>query len=413
MKIRFEHIKELIQVRPSGTLLVSGPEMNILPTIKDAYLTIEDDKITDFGPMTRLDRSHVDHTVDVTGKMILPAWCDSHTHLVYYGNREGEFVQRIKGASYEDIANSGGGILNSAKKLQQASKEDILDQSEHRLREVIKQGTGAIEIKSGYGLTHEAEIKMLEVTKLLSMHYDLPIVSTFLAAHALPKQYENSRDTFIKSILEESIPYIAKYDLATYIDVFCEKGYFSVEEMSSILKAGQAFELPGKVHVNQFNIIGGVEAAVHMNARSVDHLEHLSDEDISSLKSSKTMPVALPACSMFLSIPYTPGRRMIDAGLPLAIASDYNPGSSPSGNMNLVVALSCIKMNLTPEEAINAATINGAYAMGLEGEVGSITVGKKANLIITKPVHSYNDIPYRFGDVLIDEVYISGKKFEA
>jgi len=410
MKVRFEHIKELLQVRPSGTILVSGSEMSTLPTIKDAYLTIEDGLITDYGSMHELTYSEVDKVMDVSGKMILPTWCDSHTHLVYVGNREGEFVQRIKGASYEEIADNGGGILNSAKKLQESSEEDIYKQSEVRLNEVIRQGTGALEIKSGYGLNHKAEVKMLKVIRMLSEQHEASIVPTYLAAHAIPHDYKNDRASYIEQIVQESLPYIAEQGLAHHIDIFCEKGYFTVQEMSTILEAGNAYELSGKVHVNQFNIIGGIQAAVKHHALSVDHLEYLSEDDITSLKSSRTMPVALPGCSMFLSIPYTPGRKVINAGLPLAIASDYNPGSSPSGNMNLVVALACIKMKLKPEEAINAATINGAYAMGLEDEVGSITVGKKANFIITKPLNSYYEIPYRFGDVLIDDVYLSGKR---
>lgn len=412
MKIRFEHIKELIQIRPSGTIMVSGTDMDTLPTIKDAYMTIEDDQIVSFGAMAQLQPDDLDQVVDVTGKMILPTWCDSHTHLVYYGNREEEFVQRIKGATYEQIANAGGGILNSAKKLQAADELDIYKQSELRLKEVMRQGTGAIEIKSGYGLTHDAEVKMLRVIRRLSEQYPVTIVPTYLAAHALPESYKNDSSNFIEEIVKETLPYIAEEGLAKYIDVFCEQGYFSTEEMTMILEAGRAFEIPGKVHVNQFNILGGVQAAATSDARSVDHLEHLSDDDITALKNSHTMPVALPGCSMFLSIPYTPGRKIIEAGLPLAIASDYNPGSSPSGNMNLVVALACIKMKLSPAEAINAATINGAYAMGLEGELGSITVGKKANFMITKSINSFHELPYRFGDLLIDEVYINGRKVD-
>jgi len=409
MRIRFEQIKELVQVRNEPIQYVGGTDMNILPTIKDAYLTIENDRIASFGAMSELQDDQVDQVVQVDGKMILPTWCDAHTHLVYVGNREHEFVQRLQGVSYEEIAKQGGGILNSAKQLEEASEDEIYRQSEQRLREVIRQGTGAIEIKSGYGLVHDAELKMLRVIQRLAQSYNLPIQSTYLAAHALPAAYKDNQSGYVQEIVEQMIPEVARARLAQYIDVFCEQGFFSVNDMTAILKAGTAHGLQGKVHVNQFNVIGGVPAAVASGARSVDHLEELSNNDIHALKSSSTMPVALPGCSLFLGIPYTPGRKIIDAGLPLALSSDYNPGSSPSGNMNLVVALSCMKMRLTPAEAINAATINSAYAMGLEDEVGSISVGKKANFIVTKPINSISELPYRFGDVLIDSVYISGK----
>jgi imidazolonepropionase len=342
--------------------------------------------------------------------MILPTWCDSHTHIVYAGNREGEFVDRINGLTYEEIAAKGGGILNSAKKLQQTSEEELYEQSSKRLEEIMELGTGAVEIQSGYGLTVDAELKMLRVIQKLKENYSIPIKVTFLGAHAFPTEYKQDKDAYVDLIINEMIPKIAKENLAEYIDVFCETGYFSVQQTERILEAGKKFGLTPKIHVNQFSIIGGVQAGVKYKALSVDHLEVMNDDDIHSLKNTSTMPVALPSCSYFLSIPYAPARKMIEAGLPLALATDYNPGSTPSGNMNFVVSTACIKMKMTPEEAINAATINGAYAMGLFNSHGSITKGKKANFIITKEIPSYGFLPYAFGSNLIDSVYINGKK---
>jgi len=409
MKLLFTNIKELLQVREATVLKLSGKEMNILPTIKNAWLLLEDDKISDYGKMDDLPEVSVDKTIDLTGKMVLPSWCDSHTHIVYAGNREQEFGQRISGLSYEEIANNGGGILNSAKTLQNTSEEELYAQSAKRLDEVIEQGTGAVEIKSGYGLTKDAELKMLRVIKKLQQNYSLPIKATFLGAHALPLEYKNRKDEYIDHVIDEILPAVANENLADYIDIFCEQGYFTVEDTNKLLKAAAKFNLRPKIHVNQFNAIGGVQAGVENNALSVDHLEEMRAEDIQALKSSETMPVALPGCSHFLSIPYTPARKIIDAGLPLALATDFNPGSAPSGNMNLVVSLACIKMKMTPEEAINAATINGAYAMDLSEKVGSITKGKLANLIITKAIPSYTYIPYAFGSNPIEAVYLNGK----
>jgi len=332
------------------------------------------------------------------------------THLVYAGNREGEFVDRLNGLSYEEIAAKGGGILNSAKKLQVTSEEDIYQQSKERLEEVMRYGTGAVEIKSGYGLSVDAELKMLRVIKRLQETFTIPIKATFLGAHALPAKYKSDKEAYLKLLVEEIMPKIEKDGLAEFVDVFCEEGYFSVTDTEYILKAGKEYGLTPKVHVNQFNAIGGVQVSVKHGALSIDHLEVMRDEDIKSLKNTRTMPVALPACSYFLGIPYTPARRMIDEGLPMALASDYNPGSSPSGNMNFVVSTACIKMKLTPAEAINAATINGAYAMQLEKEVGSITKGKRANLIMTKPISSYNFLPYAFGSDLIEQVFVNGSR---
>lgn len=405
----FKNIKELIQIRDKEISFVSGKEMKILPTIKNAYLLVENGMIADFGSMGVCPDGMFDEIIDATGKMILPAWCDSHTHIVYAGNREGEFVDRINGLSYEEIANRGGGILNSAKKLAETSEDELYKQSAVRLEEIMKLGTGAVEIKSGYGLSLDAELKMLRVIKRLKENYPIEIKATFLGAHAIPAKYKDDKQGYLQMLVDDIMPVIAKEKLAEYVDIFCETGYFSVVDTEFILKAGKKNGLIPKIHVNQFNSIGGVEIGVKYNALSVDHLEVMTPNDIESLKKSQTMPVALPSCSYFLSIPYTPARKMIDFGLPLALATDYNPGSTPSGNMNFVVATACIKMKMTPEEAINAATINGAYAMGLEKEVGSITIGKKANLLLTKPINSYGFIPYSFGSSQIESVYLNGE----
>ncbi len=409
MTILITNIKELLQVRDETILKVSGNQMKLLPSIKNAYLLIENDTIVDFGDMSDATGIIADQTIDAKGKLVLPTWCDSHTHIVYAGDRSQEFVDRINGLSYEDIANRGGGILNSAKTLQNTSEDDLYNQSVIRLKAVMKLGTGAIEIKSGYGLTPDAEIKMLRVIKRLKKDFPIKVKATFLGAHALPIAFKDNKQGYLDQIINDMLPQIAKENLAQYIDVFCEKGYFDLDDTAQILKAGQEYNLTPKIHVNQFNAFGGIALAVKHQAISVDHLEELNNEDIIALKDSNTMPVALPSCSYFLSIPYTPGRQLIDAGLPLALATDYNPGSTPSGNMNFVVSTACIKMRLTPEEAINAATINGAYAMGISNQYGSITKGKKANVIITKPVSSYNYLPYAFGDNHIDTVIINGE----
>ncbi len=403
------NIKELLQVREMAIDKVSGDKMALLPSIKNAFLLIEHDTIAAFGPMENCPKIKADKTIDACGKIVLPSWCDSHTHIVYAGNREQEFVDRINGLTYEEIANRGGGILNSAKKLNETSEEEIYNQSKKRLEEVIQQGTGAVEIKSGYGLTVEGELKMLRVIKRLAQNYPIAIKATFLGAHAFPLAYKENHTAYIDLILNEMLPKIAEEKLADYIDVFLETGYFSVAETERIMEAGKQYGLRSKIHVNQFTAINGIAACVKHNALSVDHLEIVTDEDIEALKDSETMPVALPSCSYFISIPYTPARKMLNAGLPLALASDFNPGTTPSGNMNFVVATACIKMKMTPEEAINAATINGAYAMGLSATHGSITVGKMANLIITKPLNSYYELPYAFGSNLIDQVFLNGK----
>ncbi|QNJ99141.1 imidazolonepropionase [Constantimarinum furrinae] len=410
MKILLINIKELLQVRENAPKLLLGTQMRDLPTIKNAWLYIENDTIRDYGSMDNCIELEGFKPIDCTGKIVMPAWCDSHSHLVYAGNREQEFIDRINGLSYQEIAEKGGGILNSAKKLQETSEADLYKQSAERLKEVMRLGTGALEIKSGYGLTTEAELKMLRVAKKLNENFPITIKTTFLGAHAVPSEYQNDKDGYLNLICNEMLPKVADQKLAEYVDVFCEEGYFSVSDTERILSEAKKYELIPKIHVNQFNAIGGVAAGVKHNALSVDHLEVLTPEDINALKGSDTMPVALPSCSYFLSIPYTPGREIIDNGLPLALATDYNPGSTPSGNMNFVVATACIKMKLTPAEAINAATINGAYAMGLSDTHGSITKGKKANVIITKKIPSYGYLPYAFGSYLIDTVILNGEK---
>lgn len=410
MTTLFINIKELIQVRDKSVDKVSGKDMSVLPTIKNAFLLIENEIISDFGSMEKLGITKADTIIDVTGKLILPTWCDSHTHLVFADTREEEFVNRINGLSYEQIAQKGGGILNSAKKLQNKPEDELYNDAALRLSNLIKTGTGAIEIKSGYGLTLESELKMLRVVKRLKENFPLPMKATFLGAHAIPYLFKEKREAYIKLIIDEMLPAIAAQKLADYIDVFCEKGYYSPDETNQILKAGLQYGLIPKIHVNQFNAIGGVKVGIDNNALSVDHLEVLTDEDLVYLRDSQTMPVSLPSCSFFLGIPYTNARKIIDANLPMALASDYNPGSSPSGNMNFVVSLASIKMKMTPEEAINAATINGAYALGLSDTVGSISRGKFANFIITKPIKSYRFLPYSFTDNSIENVYIKGIK---
>lgn len=405
----FKNIKQLIQTRFPEENRIDGVAMKELPLVENAYLIVDGDCIQDYGSMDNLPDTVVDVVVDCTGRVVLPTWCDSHTHLVYAGTREQEFVDRINGLSYEEIANRGGGILNSAKKLQETSEEDLYEQSKERLLNVMKMGTGAIEIKSGYGLTTEAELKMLRVIQQLRDEFDIPIKATFLGAHAFPAEFKENKEAYINKLIDEMLPQVAEQGIAEFVDVFCETGYFSVEQTVRILEAAKSYDLIPKVHVNQFTVIGGIEASVKCGALSVDHLEVVEDVDIDVLKNSDTIPVALPTCSWFISIPYTPAQKIMQAGLPLALATDYNPGTTPSGNMNLVVATACVKMKMTPEEAINAATINGAYAMNLSKDYGSITVGKKANILVTKPISSYYYLPYAFGDNLIERVMIHGK----
>ena len=409
MKTLFINIKSLLQTLSETKILLRGSEMKKLSQINNAYLLINKDKIIDFGQMEYCPKLKVDKVIDVEGRFILPTWCDSHTHIVYSGSREKEFIDRVSGSTYEEIAKKGGGILNSAKRLKNTPFEQLYDESSKRLEEVIKLGTGAIEIKSGYGLELLEELKMLEVVKKLKQNFNVSIQSTFLAAHAVPSDYKNKKGEYLDQIVNEWIPEVSRKKLAKYIDVFCEKGYFEIEESRLVIQAGKKYGLIPKIHVNQFNSFGGVALCDEMDALTIDHLEVLTENDLEILKKSNTIPVALPNCSFFLNIPYTPARKIIDLNIPLVLASDYNPGSAPSGNMNFVISLACSKMGMTPEESINAATINGAYAMGLSNELGSITIGKKASFILTKVIPSYSMLPYAFGSNLIEDVYIKGK----
>ncbi len=408
MKKLFTNIGQLVQVREESSAIIRGLMMSKLPTLDNAYLLIEDGIIQSYGLMADLAPIQVDETIDLLGRMIMPTFVDSHTHLVFAANREEEFVMKIKGMDYQSIADAGGGILNSAKKLQAASEDELFEAASLRLKQVIKQGTGAIEIKSGYGLTTEAEIKMLRVIARLKDEFPIPIKATFLGAHAFPHA---DHGKYITAIKHEMLPEIYSSGLADYIDTFCEEGYYSPEQMEDILATASKYELKPKVHVNQFNSIGGIEVAVSAGALSVDHLEVLTDDEINLLKDSDTIPVALPGCSFFINIPFSPARKMIESGLPLVLASDFNPGSAPSFNMSFINSLACIKMKLLPEEAINATTYNAAFALELEQEVGSITEGKRANFIVSKTEMTPATIAYNFGVDWIDQVYINGEEF--
>ena len=412
MKTVIKNISELVQVEHQIRKWVSGSEMSKIDTIKDGFIEIQDGIITSFGSMDQwkgIDDWNNTEIIDANGGMVFPSYCDSHTHLVFAESRENEWEQRIKGASYEDIAKNGGGILNSAKKLQETSEDELLEKALQRSKEIMKMGTGAIEIKSGYGLTTAAELKILRVIKRLKKLSPLTIKATFLGAHAIPKEYKTNHSAYLDLIINEMLPQIAEEQLAEYIDIFCEEGYFTVDDTEKLLEVAQDYGLIPKTHVNQFTIQGGVKASVKYNALSVDHLEIMNNEDIKALKDSDCMPTLLPSCSFFLGIPYGPARKLMENDLPVALASDYNPGSSPSGNMNFIASLACIKMKMTPEEVINATTINTAYAMGLSHELGSISVGKKANLFISKPITSYAFIPYSFGHQYIDKINNNGK----
>lgn len=411
MRQVFINIKQLLQVRSKEIKNVAGKSMKELPMIENAFICIENDIISDFGEMKSYVNKKNDKVTDVSGKLILPSWCDSHSHVVYAGDRSSEFIDRINGLSYQEIANRGGGILNSAKKLQNTDEELLFNQSMSRVESLIKLGTGALEIKSGYGLTFDGELKMLRVINKISLQTPMKIKSTFLGAHAIPEIYKKNKSSYLDLIIDKMLPKINDEDLADFIDVFCEKGYFDLNDTEIILNAAKKYGLIPKIHVNQFNSFGGIDLAVKHKALSVDHLEVISEKDIESLKKSKTIAVALPGCSFYLGIPYTQARKIISSGLPLALATDFNPGTAPSGNMNFVISLACIKMKMSPEEAINAATINGAYAMGISDNYGSIGIGKKANLIITKEMDSYEKIPYFFGENPVSEVILNGKYY--
>ncbi len=412
MTVLVTNIQQLVGVREKSNLL-RGNELANLPCIENAFLVVKDGLIAEYGTMEAIgNREETIHNkFDATGQCVLPTWCDSHTHLVFAASREDEFVDKIKGLSYSEIAAKGGGILNSAKKLAEKTELELVRLAWSRLQELIQTGTGAVEIKSGYGLSVEAELKMLRVIKKLKETSPIPVKATFLAAHTYPPEYKENHRGYIDLIINEMLPVIAEEELADYVDVFCEEGFFSADEMETICKAASKYWLAPKLHVNQLNSIGGLQKAIELNALTVDHLETMTEKDIKDLATSSTIGTLLPTAAFFLRMPFQPARQLIDAGAAVALASDFNPGSSPSSNMNLVVAMSCIGMKMLPEEAINAATINAACAMELEHELGSITVGKRANLIFTKPIPSLAYLPYSFGSNLIDKVMIAGEFF--
>lgn len=405
------NIKTLVQAEITPRPFAKGKDMAVLPCIQDAFLLLENDRIAAFGPMEKCPE-RADKILDASGRMVLPSWCDSHTHIVFAATREEEFTDRIRGLTYEEIAKRGGGILNSAHRLQQTPEEVLFESAWHRLKEVIAFGTGAIEIKSGYGLTVESELKMLRVIRRLKTVSPIPVKATFLGAHAIPADYKHRRQEYVDLVVQQMLPKVAEEGLADYCDVFCDRGFFTPAETGRILQAGWKYGLKPKIHANELDYSGGVQAGVANHAISVDHLEYTGDEEIVALQKSHTLPTLLPSCAFFLGIPYAPARRMIDAGLPVVLASDYNPGSSPSGRMSFVVSLACIKMKMLAEEAINAATLNGARAMELETEYGSIFPGKKANLFITKPMSTLAQLPYFFGNDPVDTVILNGKPWE-
>ena len=402
------NIKELIQIRDRNISFLSAKEMDTLPSINNAYLLIENGKISEFGKMSEISKIDNVETIDAKNKIVLPCWCDSHTHSVYTGNRSDEYLQRIKGVSYQEIANNGGGILKSSRQINSISEDELFFESKNRIEKLIKYGTGSLEIKTGYGLSYDGELKMLKVIKRLKESLPIQIKSTFLGAHAIPKNYK--KEEYFRLVLDEMLPDFAKDELIDFVDIFCEKNYFSAEDTKTLCNKASELGIASKIHVNQFNSIGGVKVAVDCGALSVDHLEVINKSDINILKQSKTIPVLLPGCSFFLGIEYADAKTLLSNEIPFAIASDYNPGSSPSGNMNFILSLACNKLKLTTEQAINAATINGAYAMGLSHKTGSITKGKIANVVITSEIESINDLPYFYGDNLVDKILINGEE---
>ena len=409
MRTLYSNIKQILQIEHihEEKKIVKGLDMKTLPTLEHAFLLVEDGLIKDFGEMKNLPTDvAADHTIDCTGKMILPTWVDSHTHLVYSHSREHEFVDRINGLTYEEIAKRGGGILNSAKRMTEINETDLYEISKIRLDETIALGTGAIEIKSGYGLSTEGELKMLRVIQRLKENTNIDIKASFLAAHTYPLAYRENHAAYIQLIIDEMLPLVAKENLADYMDVFCEKGFFSPEETDQLLEAGYKYGLKPKIHANQLYNSGGVQMGVKHQAISVDHLETMDDEEVNCLLHSNTIPTLLPGAAFFLAMHYQPARKLIDAGLPVALASDYNPGSCPSANMNFILSLACTQMKMTPEEAIHACTLNGAAALELTNTLGSIKIGKKANFILTKPISSYALLPYYYGNNLIEKVVI-------
>lgn len=414
MKILIINIKELVGIDESHTPFLKGPEMGKLQTIRNAFLFIEKGLILEYGSMEHLfipenwQRKGI-KVIDASGKMVFPSFCDSHTHLVYAGSREIEYVDKIKGFSYEEIAKRGGGILNSAQRLHEASETELIGQALERLEEITWLGTGAVEIKSGYGLNTADELKMLRVIRDLKSLSPLTIKATFLGAHAIPMEYRGRQHEYVDVIINEMIPQVASEDLADYIDVFCDKGFFTVDDTERILMAGMKYGLKAKIHANELDYSGGIQVGVKYGALSVDHLEFTGDSEIQALKDTETMPTLLPGAAFFLNMVHAPVRKMIDAGLPVALASDFNPGSSPSGNMQLVLSMGCIMFRMTPEEAINATTLNSAYAMGISDELGTITVGKKANVFISKSIPGIEFIPYAYGSNKVDMVILNGK----
>ena len=410
MKTLIKNIKSLVNTEDNHRKWVAGNEMSKLNTIDNAYLIISEDKIDDFGKMEDLQEiPEAEKTIDATGKMVFPSFCDSHTHLVYAGSREIEYGDKIRGLSYEEIAKRGGGILNSAKRLHETSEDSLYEQSLQRVKEIIQLGTGAVEIKSGYGLTVEDELKMLRVIKRLKENTPVTITSTFLGAHSIPSEYKDDPDKYVDVVVNEMIPEVGKENLAEFVDVFCDRGFFTVEQTERILEASAKYGMKPKIHANELDFSGGIQVGVKHGALSVDHLEYTGDKEINELFKSDTMPTLLPGAALFLGLINPPARDMIQAGLPIALASDYNPGSSPSGNMKLIMSLGTIKLKMLPEEVIHATTINGAYAMGLNDTHGSIAKGKKANLFITKEIPSYEFMPYAYGSYLIDKPILNGE----
>jgi len=408
-----KNIKSLVQVVDNPGKWVAGKDMSRLNVLDNAYLRIENGIISDYGKMSDLPKNKMkEEVVDATGKLVFPSFCDSHTHLVYAGSREIEYMDKIRGLSYEEIAKRGGGILNSAKLLHNTSEDSLLEQAMVRINEIIGMGTGAVEIKSGYGLTVEDELKMLRVIRRLKESTPLTIKSTFLGAHAFPAEYKSDRDKYVDMVISEMIPVVAAEDLADYIDVFCDRGFFTVKQTYRILLAGMKYGLRPKIHANELDFSGGIQVGVKFNALSVDHLEFTGDQEIDTLLGSDTMPTVLPGASFFLGIKYAPARKMIEAGLPVALASDYNPGSTPSGNMKFIMSLGSVNLRMLPEEVIHAVTLNGAYAMGVEDKLGSITRGKIANVFVTKVIPGYEFMPYAYGSDLIDLIILNGKEFK-
>ena len=403
------NIKELIQIRDKELPYISAKEMNKLPSIKNAYLLIDNGVISEFGKMSEISNFKNIEIIDAKNKFVLPCWCDSHTHSVFSGNRSDEYLMRIQGASYQEIADNGGGILKSSRQINSVTEDVLFFESKERIEALIKCGTGSLEIKSGYGLNYEGELKMLRVIKRLKESLPIEIKSTFLGAHAIPKNYK--KEEYFKEVVKDMLPDFADNQLIDFVDIFCEKNYFDAEDTKILCEKAAELGIPSKIHVNQFNSIGGIKAGVECKALSVDHLEVMNKNDLDLLKQGKTMPVLLPGCSFFLGIDYANAIDLLSNGIPFAIASDFNPGSSPTGNMNFILSLACNKLKLSTEQAINAATLNGAYAMGVSQTTGSITKGKAANIIITSEINSINELPYFYGDNLIDKVLINGKEF--